>query len=270
MRISIGHVSRYSYDVPTRYSILALRLTPPALIGQRVIEWSVTAPGIEKVNPFRDGFGNLVHLVTCSEEHSETLIIAKGVVETSDKAGIVGGLFDPAPCKVYLRHTPATRVTDEIRDLARAAGGKKDIAAIHNLMHAVRDAVEYHTGKTSHRTTAAEALLQGKGVCQDHAHIFIAAARSLSLPARYVCGYLLTGTDEPAEATHAWAEVRLDGLGWVGFDIANRICPTDRYVRLGTGLDADSAAPIRGSRRGVAHEDLDVIVEVQQQSSQQQ
>jgi transglutaminase-like putative cysteine protease len=270
MRISIGHVSRYVYSEPTKYSILVLRLTPPSFQGQRVREWRVSGPGIDAVTPFRDGFGNVVHLVSCTEEHSESLIIAKGVVDTEDRAGIARGLFDPAPVRVYLRQTAKTMANDAIRALAREAKAKGDIRGMHNLMHAVRDAVDYKVGVTNAHTTAAEALRDGKGVCQDHAHLFISAARALGIPARYVSGYFFTGADEPADANHAWAEAWLEGLGWVGFDAANRICPTDRYVRLATGLDASFAAPIRGSRRGFANEELDVIVEVQQQSSQQQ
>jgi transglutaminase-like putative cysteine protease len=270
MRISIGHVSRYTYSEPTRYSILALRLTPPSFQGQRVMEWRVSAPGIDAARPFRDGFGNTVHLATCTEEHSESLIIAKGVIETEDCAGIVRGLADPAPRHVYRRMTANTAASDDIRALIRAAGATADIRGMHNLMHAVREAVDYQIGITTAHTTAAEALKDGKGVCQDHAHVFISAARTLGIAARYVSGYFFTGADEPADANHAWAEVWLEGLGWVGFDPANRLCPTDRYVRLTTGLDATSAAPIRGTRKGIANEVLDVIVEVQQQSSQQQ
>jgi transglutaminase-like putative cysteine protease len=95
------------------------------------------------------------------------------------------------------------------------------------------------------------------------------AARVLGVPARYVNGYFLTETDEPSEAHHAWAEAYIEGLGWLGFDPANGICPTDHYVRLACGLDAGSAAPIRGTRRGGTDEVLDVLVEVQQQSAQQ-
>lgn len=270
MRISIGHVSRYVYSEPTKYSVLALRLTPPSFHGQRVIEWRVSAAGIDSIKPFRDGFGNLVHLVSCNEEHSESLIIAKGVVDTEDRAGVVRGLPEPAPLRVYRRYTPKTLATDAIGALAREAGARADIRGMHNLMHAVRDAVEYEIGATTAHTTATEALVEGKGVCQDHAHIFIAAARSLGIPARYVSGYILTGADEPSDANHAWAEAWLEGLGWVGFDPANRLCPTEKYVRLASGLDSGYAAPVRGSRRGIANEELDVIVEVQQQSSQQQ
>ena len=270
MRISIGHVSRYSYGAPVHYSIQTLRLTPPSFVGQRVIEWNITAPGIKNARAFRDGFGNLAHVVSFSGAHDESVTIAKGVIETEDKAGLVGGLQEVAPVRVYLRDTALARAGDAIRELAHRACPAPTIDGMHRLMHAVRDAVDYEIGATTQHTDAETVLKTGRGVCQDHAHVFIAAARALYVPARYVNGYFLAGGDEPAEAHHAWAEVWMDGLGWVGFDCANRMCPTDHYVRLVTGLDAASAAPIRGMRRGGAQEGLDVIVEVQQHSTQQQ
>jgi transglutaminase-like putative cysteine protease len=269
VRISIGHVSRYTYSEPTNYSILALRLTPPSFQGQRVIKWRVNAPGVEASKSFCDGFGNTVHLVSCTERHSESLVVAMGVVETEDQAGVVRGLGESAPLGVYRRQTAKTRANDAIRALARSVGSTAAINGMHDLMHAVRDGVDYMLGTTNAHTTAAEALRVGMGVCQDHAHVFISAARSLGIPARYVGGYLLSG-EEPADANHAWAEVWLEDLGWVGFDPANRVCPSDHYVRLAAGLDATFAAPIRGMRHGISNETLDVIVEVQQQSCQQQ
>jgi transglutaminase-like putative cysteine protease len=158
------------------------------------------------------------------------------------------------------------RLTVGIEQRVRA---RDPIDRMHVLMNAVRDKVDYAIGVTNAHTSAAEALSDGQSVCQDHAHIFISAARVMGVPARYVNGYFLTETDEPSEAHHAWAEAYIEGLGWLGFDPANRICPTDHYVRLACGLDAGSAAPIRGTRRGGTDEVLDVLVEVQQQSAQQ-
>ncbi len=269
MRVSIGHVTRYTYSAPTNYSVQSLRLTPPSFQGQRVIEWRVSAPGIEKALSFRDGFGNTTHLAVCNTVHSEVLIIAKGVIETEDRAGVVKGLPEPAPPRVFLRETVPTLADAAIIDLAQTANADASLAGMHRLMEAVAQRVTYKIGVTSAHTTAAQALADGEGVCQDHAHVFIAAARAIGVPARYVSGYFFAGGDEPSEAHHAWAEVWVDNLGWVGFDPANDMCPTDRYVRLATGLDAPSAAPIRGARRGTAHEELDVIVEVQQQNVQQ-
>jgi transglutaminase-like putative cysteine protease len=110
-------------------------------------------------------------------------------------------------------------------------------------------------------------MTQGAGVCQDHAHVLISAARSLGAAARYVVGYLFI--DENAEEevvtegeTHAWVEIWVDGLGWVGFDPSNRICPTEHYVRLASGLDAPDASPLRGSVSGLSEEELDAEVQV--------
>jgi len=125
----------------------------------------------------------------------------------------------------------------------------------------VSEAVAYTPGATQMHTTAAEALEEGEGVCQDHAHILCAVARANGVPARYVSGYLLA-EGAAHQAAHAWAELFVPGLGWVGFDPANECCPDARYVRLGSGLDAREAAPIRGSARSTGAETLDVTVAV--------
>jgi transglutaminase-like putative cysteine protease len=137
-------------------------------------------------------------------------------------------------------------------------------------MNRVRDRLDYRPGATDATTTATAALAQGYGVCQDHSHVFIAAARFLGIPARYVSGYLWTGVDDrPYDASHAWTEAHVPGLGWVGFDAANRICPTENYVRVAVGLDYDAAAPVRGLRRGPAEESLDVEVHVRREGAEQ-
>jgi transglutaminase-like putative cysteine protease len=267
--IEIRHITTYSYATTARYSIQSLRLTPPSFDGQRIVSWEIRAPGIDKALMFRDGFGNIVHLTTITGDHHGISIAAAGVVETEDRVGIVRGLKEAAPLRVYLRETDRTRLDKGLRDLARTVAQKEGLDRLHALMRAVREAVKYEIGATHEHTTAAEALADGRGVCQDHAHVFIAAARHLGVPARYVNGYFHSGTLAPSEAHHAWAEVWVEGLGWVGFDPANGMCPTERYVRLATGLDAGDAAPVRGTRRGGENEALDVSVEVQQQGGQQ-
>ncbi|MEQ1711692.1 MAG: transglutaminase family protein [Hyphomicrobium sp.] len=270
MLIGILHTSRYVYDTPANYSVQALRLTPPAFNGQQIVSWTIRAPGIERASSFRDGFGNLTHLVTINGPHSDVMVEAEGVVQTSDTTGVAQGLPEVAPVRVYQRMTPMTAPDDAIRKLAADTGDGDPIGRLHRLMHAVADTIEYVVGETHSETTAAEALARGRGVCQDHAHVLISAARSAGMAARYVNGYMVAEEGEPAEAHHGWAEVWVEGVGWIGFDPANRICPTERYVRLGTGLDAASAAPIRGSRQGGVSEHLDVRVEVAQQGASQQ
>jgi transglutaminase-like putative cysteine protease len=269
MLISIRHISRYSYAEPVGYTIQSLRLTPASFAGQRVLDWRVHAVGAGKPLQFKDGFGNLVDLLAVNARHDHLAIEAGGTVETSDRNGVVAGLAETTPQRVFLRETETTRPDAAIRALAAAARGPDPLSRLHDLVGAVRDRVAYVAGATDARTGAAEALAAGKGVCQDHAHIFIAAARTLGVPARYITGYLVLDAPGTSDAHHAWAEAWVEGLGWVGFDVANGICPTERYVRLAAGLDAGYAAPIVGSRRGGSTERLDVSVEVQQQSAQQ-
>lgn len=274
MLIEIRHQTTYSYSTSARYAIQTLRLTPPSFEGQEVLRWTISAPGFERAVEFRDGFGNITHLTTLNAEHDGITIEASGVVETEDRCGIVRGLTEVAPRRVFLRETPVTKPDKAIRDLARKVSGGKQpsdtLDCLHALMREVREAITYEIGTTHEHTSAAEALAAGTGVCQDHAHVFISAARAIGIPARYVNGYFLSGTLAPSEAHHAWAEAWIEGLGWVGFDPANGMCPTDRYVRLAWGFDAATAAPIRGTQRGGEQEALDVKVEVEQQGGQQQ
>jgi transglutaminase-like putative cysteine protease len=269
MLIGVRHLTRYSYDVPVSYTVQSVRLTPAPFKGQRVVDWRVRVAGCERPLQFTDGFGNAVHVVAINAPHREVVIEAGGTAETEDCNGIVAGLGNAIPPRVYSRVTPQTRPDAAICELARSVERKDPLEQLHALAGVVRARVDYVPGITNAHTEAAEALADGKGVCQDHAHIFIAAARSLGVPARYVTGYLAMGTDNASEAHHAWAEAWVEGLGWVGFDVANSICPTERYVRLAVGLDAGYAAPVIGSRRGGATEALEVSVDVQQQSSQQ-
>ncbi len=270
MLVSVSHITRYTLATPVNYSIEALRLTPPSFDAQKVVSWTIDMPHIDESVRFRDSYGNITHLVVLPKPHQEITITARGTVETRDRAGIARGLVEIAPPRVFRRDTPRTLPDDQIRALGKEIDEAEPLEQMHHLMHLIHERVEYVVGATHAATTAAEALKAGKGVCQDHAHVFISAARTMGFPARYVNGYFLTERDGPSEAHHAWAEVWLPGLGWVGFDPANKICPTDRYVRLACGLDAASAAPIRGTRRVGVAEALDVKVEVQQQSAQQQ
>jgi transglutaminase-like putative cysteine protease len=167
----------------------------------------------------------------------------------------------------YMQATMATLADVPLTDLAQAVTAADPLALAHALSAAVADAIAYRPGVTSAHTTAAEALALGEGVCQDHAHALIALARVRGIPGRYVSGYLFADADGLAhEAAHAWAELHLPGLGWVGFDAANRCCPDERYIRLGSGLNAQDAAPIRGVSRGGGEEGMDVTVAVQQAS----
>ena len=140
---------------------------------------------------------------------------------------------------------------------------------LHTLSQTTLAEAIYETGHTSVGTTAEEALTAGRGVCQDHAHIFIGCARALGVPARYVSGYLMMDDRVEQEASHAWAEAHVDGLGWVGFDVSNGISPDERYVRVATGRDYREAAPVTGISWGAGDSVLAVRLAVEQQTAEQ-
>ncbi len=130
-------------------------------------------------------------------------------------------------------------------------------------MHAVHGALKYEKGVTNVTTTAAEAFALGRGVCQDYAHLMLAAARCLGLPARYVSGYLFSPTAENEDqATHAWVDVFVPGRGWVALDPTHDIEQTPRHVRVAVGRDYADVPPTRGIYTGNARETLTVKVQV--------
>lgn len=269
MRLLIQHATHYAYDAAPSYLVQRLHLTPSDFEGQRTLSWRITAPGIESSLRHVDGFGNTVHLVTVRGHTGPLSISAEGEVETTDTAGVVRGLAGSVPDTVFLRQSAATQVDAALEKfLQRFDRRQPPLQLAHQIMSAVHEAVTYETGSTHAHTTAAEAFRDGRGVCQDHAHIMIAMARRLGLPARYVTGYLVTGVGASSSAAHAWAEIMVADLGWVGFDAANGQCPTDHYVRIAAGLDAAAVAPVRGLRRGGAGAEqmtVEVRVEIAQQ-----
>ena len=270
MILTIMHQTRYRYTMPMRGVVQSYRLTPSRFEGQSVIDWTVRVDAGQQGGGFRDGAGDWVQGYTVAGPVEEVVVDVNGTIETRDMAGVLRGHRERIPADAYLRPTRATQPDVALTDLAHAAvagtteGAGAMLERAHRLSDAVADAIVFTPGVTEGHTTGAEALRLGEGVCQDHSHALIACALILDMPARYVSGYLHATEDGvPHEAAHAWAELWVPGLGWVGFDAANRCCPDDRYVRLGSGRDAREAAPIRGIARGPGSENLDVTVSVQ-------
>ncbi|MBT9382632.1 transglutaminase family protein [Pseudooceanicola sp. CBS1P-1] len=267
MRLKITHKTTYSYDRAVQYALLQLRLTPRSCRGQTVLDWTSSITGGTVQVSYHDQFRNAVQLVQM-DDGAETLeITSQGEIETENLNGVIGPGEGLAPLWLYRAPTPATTVGPMIRKLA--SGLKKEVEAnplgtVHKLSEAVAEAVTYTKGTTHAATTAEEAAQAGQGVCQDQAQVMIAAARHLGMPARYVSGYLLLDGTIDQEASHGWAEVWIAGLGWVGFDVANAVCPDDRYVRVALGRDYAEAAPVHGLRQGDAQEELCVSLQVQQ------
>jgi len=263
MRLKISHSTEYHYDEPVQYSLQRLRLTPLSQPGQTVLSWSTSVEGATTEVSYLDHFGNQVDLVSTNDEQSLVRILAQGEVETEDLNGVFGPHQSYVPLWLFLRETPLTKPGKLVRELSKSANGESDLARMHALMAIVHETVAYRTGETGTGTTAEQALEKKTGVCQDHAHILISVARFLGLPARYISGYLMMDGVEQQVASHAWAEIHLSGLGWVGFDAANKICPDERYVCIASGLDYNDAAPVSGMFTGISGETMKVSITVE-------
>ncbi len=265
MFLSVKHTTEYFYQSPVSFALQQIRLHPLDSLLQTVHDWSLDIDGGEIETSYRDHHGNHVDLVSALPGAQRLKIIATGQVETNDAAGVLGRVYGRAPLWYFRQTTPLTQAGPQIKALAKAVAKSKDqLSGFHALSAAIIEAVPYEGGQTDSNTNAEDAVKIGKGVCQDHANIFITAAREAGLPARYISGYLLMDDRVDQDASHAWAEVHLDDLGWVGFDVSNRVSPDHRYIRIAIGRDAHDAAPIHGLRGGTGDESLVVSLQVQQ------
>jgi transglutaminase-like putative cysteine protease len=274
MRIQISHLTRYRYDRPAAGVIQLLRLTPRNHEAQYIVRWRLETSADCRLDQHEDAFGNITHFFGADGPLRELGVLAEGEVETRDTQGIVRGMVERFPPSLYLRETPLTKCDTCISDFAAACRNESDsdgLDVLHGMLASLRERMVYDTDPTHTATTAAEAFALKRGVCQDLAHVFIAASRNLGIPARYVGGYFhrADGVSEQ-EAGHAWAEAYVPELGWVGFDPANGICVTDAHVRVAVGLDYLGAAPLRGTRYGGSEELLSVTVRILQASQQTQ
>lgn len=266
MRIGISYSTTYRYERPARAILQLLRVQPRPHEGQQVVRWRVDADADVRLRWSEDAFGNIVHALQI-ERPTETLTVSvRGEIATHDTAGIVRGAVERLPLEAYRRTTALTLADAAVEELARGCEpGASDLSRLHALLETVADRVAYDTEATGVGVCAADALQLGRGVCQDHAHVFISAARTLGFPARYVSGHLLQHGHTRQHAAHAWSEAHVEGYGWIGFDPANRQCPTDAYVRVAVGLDYQDAAPVRGARTGGGAEAMSVSLQVQSQ-----
>lgn len=274
MRLSIRHTTRYGFSQPATHGLQRLRLTPKSTHGQSVIDWTMDFEGVRLEAEYDDHHRNRTTLVSVEPGTTAVVVVCSGTVDTAenaDKAGIVGEHLGYLPLWRFLGQTPLTTPGPKLRALVAGldADRSQPLDVLHALSAAVLEAVPYQVGATDAETTAEAALAAGGGVCQDHAHIFIGGVRLLGLPARYVSGYLMMDGRVDQEAGHGWAEAHVPGLGWVGFDVSNAICPDARYVRLATGCDYKDAAPVTGISIGAGRIALEVSLAVQQQMIEQ-
>jgi transglutaminase-like putative cysteine protease len=270
MQLRILHRTAYRYDEPVKYSAQALRLTPRREGRQRVLGWSMQAPGrrIEQV----DAHGNVTHLLTVEDPHKEIEIVVSGDIEVGGEGELLAHEGPLSPL-AYLFATPLTVADEAIGKLSREylVGDKPMREKLYALATGICERVRYKKGITSVEDSAAGALARGEGVCQDQAHVFISCCRAAGIPVRYVSGYFYTGNGDAGgtAASHAWVDAWIpEAKSWLGIDVTHREPTGVQHCRLAVGRDYLDAAPVRGVRRGGGREMMDVDVLVSKASDQ--
>lgn len=241
---------RYDYDGPARDLRQRLVAVPQARHGsaRRVLARLTVSVDDAVTAVRRRPGGTVVTTVTVPRVPRSLEFTVEAVVARSgrwvDHSLPASALHDPR----LLRPTRLTAADDAVRDLAAAARRADPLDTADALCAAVHAAMPYQHGPTSVRTTAAEALALGRGVCQDHAHVVLAACRWLGVPARYVSGHLLG-----EGGTHAWVEVVVpdgDRASAVAIDACNGCRADARYLTVATGRDYLDVAPTSGTYEG--------------------
>ena len=265
MRIRITHSTTHRYDVPVRAISQVLRLSPRDSDCQHVAHWRISLSTDGQMKAEEDAFGNLVQRFETDGPLEEMTITVEGVVDTFDTAGILRGVNERVPLEVFLRDTDLTGADDAIIAFAEAQATKAatSLDTLHNLLDALHERLG-HDGEAQATTrSAAETFATGHGRPSGLAHVFVAAARHLEIPARIVTGYFAPENESVSmNAMHAWAEAHADGYGWIGFDVAHGVCPTNAHVRLACGLDYGDVTPVRGARKGGGREAMTVMVNI--------
>jgi transglutaminase-like putative cysteine protease len=286
VKLAICHITKYSYQEPVVDSINEIRLSPISADGQACEYHSITIEPSAPLFSYEDYFGNRVHAFSVDMPHQELSIMTQSVVTTSievqkpssdlgqqERSGILHAkAFRDHHIDLLLpsRRAPLTEgVTDYARKIELPEKEPYFIAdAIAKQIHAD---FQYDPDATHVQTTIQEMLSIRRGVCQDFAHLMIAICRFKGLPARYVSGYhfigdLQVGAHEFQQASHAWVEVFIPGMGWCGFDPTNNAPVNGRYVKLGHGRDYEDITPVKGVYRGTPVQKMSVTVDVQKLS----
>ena len=282
MLFEIRHVTQYNYDEPVRESVMELWMQPRVAHGQNLLNFSLEVDPPAQIFSYIDPWGNTVRHFDVPHPHRRLTITTHSLVETDAPSPLPGALdaaeWDRlrgetvrAECWDFLRPHGFAASTPTLLTFCqdRGVGALRDLdplTALRRLNTVIYRGLDYERGVTGADSPIDEALEAGRGVCQDFAHIMIAIARAWGIPARYVSGYLAAGQEHcersDPQATHAWVEVFLPSLRWIGLDPTNDILACERHITVATGRDYSDVPPSRGVFKGDAESQLSVGVSV--------
>ncbi len=280
MIYQIRHLTRYSYALPVTTTHSELRLTPRELPWQHLVRSVITVePQVETMRGFRDYFGNAVRYCSVLAAHLELAIIAESIVEVRETNPLipaatpaweqvrnaVRAFDDPVvlPAFEYSAESRYVRWTPEIADytLSSLRPQRPILEAVAELSSRIHRDFKYRPDSTDIDTSVEEVFRNRRGVCQDFAHLLIAMLRAHGLAARYVSGYLRSGSIG-AEASHAWVGVFVPGHGWVDLDPTNDVVVATNHITLAWGRDYGDVTPVKGITLGGGDHTIEVEVRV--------
>jgi transglutaminase-like putative cysteine protease len=264
MKLEIVHSTRYRYSGPIAETVMEVRLRPMDGNGQRCLEFDLDISSGLEPRAYRDGYGNNVHYFNLVRPHTKLSVTSRSVVETG-----IDVEADPGEELVhdFLRYRSPVKDVPGVRELAsrHRISDPASRAAVEEALDQLTGAISrdftYDRAVTNVYSSVDEVLELKAGVCQDFAHLFIAVARAMGVPARYVSGYIHAKRGAGvATASHAWAEAWVPDRGWVGYDATHPVRTSDHHVRLAVGRDYSDAAPTRGIYVGSATGAMEVRV----------
>jgi transglutaminase-like putative cysteine protease len=279
MRLEIRYVNEFTYREPAWESHNLLRACPSDSGPQRLLAYRVEVTPPARIHSYTDYWGTRVDEFGIVEPHRLLRVEAESTVETSEPIDPARGSDLDAldtvrgELSTYLRPSPHATWDDVVEEQAREAvrGVTEVVEASLAISQTITKSLDYVPGATYVGMDVTDVLSQGKGVCQDFAHLGIAMYRSVGIPARYVSGYLYASDqtravapDEPelSVQTHAWVEVFVPGHGWWALDPTNRQTVGQLHVKIGHGRDYEDVMPLRGVYHGGAEHDLGVQVRI--------
>ena len=279
MRLQIFHRTRYEYEDYARESFNEARLCPVTDAAQTCIKHEIITFPKASVHEYLDLHYNLVQYFEIPEPHLELVVDSVSEVEThpppppaSEARGFsfdaLHELIQMLNCYEMIEPSEYVSVEPEFWRLAiDVCDGETDVWQCANrLMKYISANFVYDQTATNVYTRMPEAMSKKRGVCQDFAHILIGLCRCLKIPARYVSGYIFSNTSKDnllgSQATHAWVEVLLPGIGWLGLDPTNNQAVNEHYVKVAVGRDYADVPPLKGTYLGPPTRKFEVIVSV--------
>ena len=280
MFYSIRHITRFVYGAPISESIMEVRMQPRTESGQRSLQFDLSTNPRARILAYRDYLGNVVHHFDIPGRHTQLRITAEATVEVMPPLIVPESLSSDAWAVIdaealkgeywdYLRPSVFVVESEPLDELARELRVERradPLTLLREINAGIYQAFDYRPQTTQVDSPIDDALRARRGVCQDFAHIMLGLVRKLGIPARYVSGYLYHGAEDKdrssAGATHAWLEVWLPELEWVGFDPTNNLIVSERHIRTAIGRDYDDVPPTRGVFKGKTSSELSVAVQV--------